>query len=219
MSGESYGTQRPPHRTFLETHRVLRRLWQPGVVWRESLVFFTYHPRQGGGATDERIQVFVGRSRIPREVRERFVRSRGISLWLALRFRMVLHGATLLALEEQGTLCAYAWIRRCDPFVRRYRWLTPRGVLLGYFWTEPAMQRRGLFGALLTACVAICPDRRHMPIIVYADTWNNASILGLEKAGFVRLGTYNVTSRLMGLINKHEVIREYATLDDVWSAD
>lgn len=201
-----------------EARRILVRLWQLVVLWHESLVVFTYHPRQGNGAIDERVRLFRGRAPIPSDVRAEFLRGRGLSLWVALRLRMLLQGVTLLYLSEDGKLCAYGWLRECDPFLRRYRWLTPRGLLLGYFWVAPTSRGRGLYGRLLSTCIALSRDRRDMPIVVDANPSNTASLRGLEKAGFARLGTYDVTSGALGFYTRHQTIELDTTIQDVWSA-
>lgn len=200
-----------------EIRRITIRVWQTVVVWRERLVFFTYHPRQGEGAVDGRVRIFKGRAGVPTEVRAQFIAARGRTLWLVMWFRMWFGGATLLTLSENGTLSAYGWMRVSDPFVRRYRWLTPRGRLLGYFWVAPASRRRGLFGTLLNTCVALSGDRRALPIVVYADSTNAASIGAIEKTGFARLGTFEVTSGALGLYVAYRAVEVLTTIRDVWA--
>lgn len=201
---------------LLDARQIAHRLWETFVFWRESLVFFTYDQRQGDGAIDERIRLFRGRGAIPADVSMELLRARGFSLWLAIRLRMVVQGATLLYLSEDGKVLAYGWVRQ-RRLPRRYRWLTPRGFLLGYFWTDPGVRGRGLYGRLLNAAIAISEDRQTIPMIVYADATNRASIRGLEKAGFARLGTYDVTSSCLGLFCRHRTIQEDATVASVWS--
>jgi GNAT superfamily N-acetyltransferase len=195
--------------------RLLIRLWQLVVVWRESVVVYTYNPRQGHGMRDERIQIVDRGVAVPRSVKTEFRRARGARLWWVMRYRMIVRGAKLLYLSEEGELWAYGWVQRCDPFLRRYRWLTPRGTLLGYFWTAPARRGLGLYGRLLDHCIAICEDREEVPLIVYADVTNHSSRRGLEKAGFTRLGEYRVTSRLLGLVCTHKVISQERTIREV----
>jgi RimJ/RimL family protein N-acetyltransferase len=201
-----------------EWHRIVVRLWQLVVVWHERLVFFTYHPRQGDAAIDGQVRVFTGRAEVPADVRALFLEVRSLSLWVALRIRMRFQGATLLVLQEDGKLCGYLWLRMCDPFPGRYRWLTPRGLLLGYVWVAPAFRGRGISGRLNRTGIALSNDRPNVPIVAYADASNTASIRGLEKAGFVRLGTYDVTSAALGLYRSHRTIEENTTIRDVWSA-
>jgi ribosomal protein S18 acetylase RimI-like enzyme len=201
-----------------EVRRIVIRLWRLVVIRHESLVFFTYHPRQGEGAIDDQVRVFRGRAEVPAGVRAEFLEARSLSLWVAMRLRMLFQGATLLVLSQDGKLCGYLWQRECDPFLRRYRWLTPRGLLLGYAWVAPTFRGRGLYGRLLSTGIALSHDRRNMPIVVYADAPNTASIRGLETAGFARLGTYEVTSGALGFYCSHRTIEENATIRDVWSA-
>ena len=208
----------PGRATIREVRRIALRLWQLVVVRYESLVFFTYHPRQGEGAVDDQVRVFRSRAEVPADVRAEFLEARGRSLWVALRLRMLFQGATLLVLSEDGKLCGYLWLRECDPFPRRYRWLTPRGLLLGYAWVAPTFRRRGILGRLNNSGIALSPDHRNMPVLVYADASNTASIRALEKAGFARLGTYDVTSGAFGLYTSHRTIDEDATIQEVWSA-
>jgi hypothetical protein len=202
---------------LLDVPRILHRVRQIVVVGHETVVFFTYDPGQGNGAIDERILIVDGRGDIPAGVRAEFLRARGLSLWAVMRVRMF-RGATLLCLIEDGRLRAYGWMRAYDPLPRRYRWLARRALLLGYFWVEPSQRGRGLYGSLLNTCIALSDDRRSMPLLVYADATNTTSIHGLEKAGFARLGTYDVVSGLMGLICGHRAIAENSTIDEVWSA-
>jgi len=204
--------------TLREARRIVLRLWQLVVVWHESLVFFTYHPRQGERAIDDRVRVFRGRAKVPAEVRAEFLEARSLALWVALRQRMRFQDATLVVLSEDGKLCGYLWLRECDPFPRRYRWLTPRGLLLGYAWVAPAFRGRGVFGRLNDAGIALARDRRDVPIVVYSDTSNTVSIRALEKAGFARLGTYDVTSAALGFYCRHRTIEKNSTIRDAWSA-
>ncbi len=118
----------------------------------------------------------------------------------------------LLYLAEGGRFLAYGWIRAWDPFPRRLRWLAPRGTILGDFWTAPESRGRGLYGRLLKHCLAIREDGREAAVIVYAATWNRQSLRGLEKAGFVRLGKYEIVSRFFGLVCSHRVISQERTL-------
>jgi GNAT superfamily N-acetyltransferase len=204
--------------TLREVRRIVLRLWQLVVVWHESLVFYTYHPRQGDGAIDDEVRVFGGGAGVPADVRAQFLEARGISLWVAMWLRMRFQGVTLLALSEDRKLRGYLWLRECDPFLRRYRWLTPRGLLFGYVWAAPAFRGRGISGRLHSTAISLSRDRRNTPIIVYADASNAASIRALEKSGFARLGRYDVTSRALGFYCTHRTIAEDATIQDVWSA-
>lgn len=95
--------------------------------------------------------------------------------------------------------------------------LTPRGRLLGYFWVAPASRRRGLFGTLLNTCVALSDDRRTLPLVVDADSSNVASIGALEKTGFARLGTIEVTSGALGIYVAHQAVEVLTTIRDVWA--
>jgi len=106
-------------------------------------------------------------------------------------------------------------MRTLDPFLRRYRWLTARGTLLGYFWTAREQRGRGFYGRLLDHCIAISGDPKKVPVIVYADHRNRSSLRGIEKAGFARLGEYQVTSRLLGLLWTHRVISQDRTIAEV----
>lgn len=198
-----------------EVSRLLIRLWRMLFLWREAVVIYTYAPRQGSGNTDNRVRVFDGKSAIPRDVIAEFQRSRSKPLWWVMWFRMKCRGAKLLYLSNEGRLWGYGWIERADPFLRRYRWITLRGTLLGYFWISPSQRGRGLYRHLLEHSIAICEDRKQVPLIVYADLSNQSSIRGLEKAGFARLGEYCVTSRLFGLVCRHTAISQEQTVADV----
>jgi GNAT superfamily N-acetyltransferase len=170
-------------------------VWRSLFLQRYSVVIYTYSPRQGKGRLDEGVRVLSRDSPIPRDVKREFVRASGSRAWWAGRFMMVRQGAKLLYLLEDGKLCAYGWIRRLDPFLRCFRWLTPRGTVLGYFWTAPEKRGLGLYGRLLRHCIAISKDREEVPVIVYAASSNRGSLHGIEKAGFARLGEYEITTR------------------------
>jgi RimJ/RimL family protein N-acetyltransferase len=195
----------------------LLRLSRTVVMDHESAVFFSYHPRQGEGLLDPRVRVYSPDEAIPDEVRLAFVRSRSLSEWLRVWTRRSLHGTTLLFLFEEDRLSAYGTIRVRDPFVRRYRWLTPRGTLLGPFWVDSARRGLGLYGVMLNQCIALSTKSLRRPIIVHTDDWNGPSIRGLEKAGFERLGWYEVTWVLRGLWSRHKVIEENTTIEEIWS--
>jgi hypothetical protein len=195
--------------------RALLRFWHRLVLQRYRLVIYTYSPRQGAGQIDERILALDRTAEVPPEVRRQFIQARGWAAWVSGRWRMTKQDATLLCLMENGKLCAYGWHRRFDPFFRRYRWLTPRATLLGYFWTAREERGRGLYGRLLDHCIAISDDRTSVPVIVYAVSSNRSSLRGLEKAGFARLGEYEMTCRLFGAWCKHRVISQETTIAQV----
>jgi RimJ/RimL family protein N-acetyltransferase len=217
--GNTFDLRTSPASVINEGRRIVHRLWQLVVVWRESLVFFTYDPRQGDGAIDDQIRVFRGHEDVPADVRAEFLRSRSFTLWVAMWLRMRFQGAILLVRMAEGKLSGYLWLRECDPFLRRYRWLTPRGLLIGYVWVAPAFRGHEVSSALNKAGIALSRDRRNMPLIVYTDVSNTASIRALEKVGFARLGTYDVTSGALGFYCRHKTIGLHQTIRDVWSAE
>jgi GNAT superfamily N-acetyltransferase len=186
-------------------------LWRLAIFRRDHLVIYSYSPRQGEGVFDPRVRASTEFSKVPPAVRDTLRREAGRwGLWSA-RYRIV-RGATLLYVTEQGRLLAYGWIQKWDPLPRRLRWLAPSGTILGYFWTAPENRGQGLYGRLLKHCLAICEDRHSVAVIVYAEAWNKRSLRGLEKVGFVRLGEYEITSALFGLICSRRVISEERTL-------
>jgi hypothetical protein len=125
-------------------------------------------------------------------------------------------GARLLCIVKEGRLAAYGWIQKWDPFPRRFRWLAPRGTILGYFWTAREDRGQGLYGLLLDHCLAMAPDLG-LPVIVYAVPQNKSSIRGLEKAGFARLGKYELTCRFFGLICSHRTLSQERTIAQAMS--
>ncbi len=195
--------------------RPVVRVWSRLIFQRYNLVVYAYTPKQGKGRIDEKVQVLDRRSAIPRELKAEFVRARGHGAWWAGRLMMVRQRAKLLYILDDGRLCAYGWIRRLDPFLRRYRWLTPRATSLGYFWTARERRGQGFYGRLLEHCIAIAEDRDIVPVIVYAVSGNRSSISGLEKAGFARLGEYEMTCRLFGLLCSHRVLSQERTIAEV----
>jgi RimJ/RimL family protein N-acetyltransferase len=190
----------------------LRHLWRLVAVRRDEVVIYTYTPKQGEGKEDDRIRIFDRPADVPPALRADFARSRGSLTWWLARYRLGRSDARLLFLLEDGRMSAYGWYQRWNPLPRRYRWLAPRGAILGYFWTARAMRGRGLYQCLLHHCVAISKDRTEMPLIVIAETVNRSSQRGLEKAGFVRLGEYEVRSLLFGLIARHRTLRQERTI-------
>ena len=196
----------------VDLRRIAPRLWQLAVVWHEELVFFAGDASQMAIVSDGLVRRFNRYAPVPSEIRNEFLRLRGGALWTAMWLRLRVQRVELLVILQEGRIAAYCWLRTCDGVPLRYRWLARRGTLLGYFWTEPDERGRGLYGVLLRASVALSAARCDDPVIVYADTWNVGSIRGLEKAGFCRLGTYAVTSRLFGLITTHITLEERRTL-------
>lgn len=195
---------------------VLRRGWHLAVRWHEKAVIYAYsQARQGEGRIDPAIRVYDRREPAPATIRDQFIRLRGRRLWAVMRYRMRVRDARLLCLIEHDELCAYGWMQRADPFLRRYRWLIPKGTLLGFFWTAPQHRGRGLYGRILAHCIAISHDRDVMPLIIYANPYNTASLRGIEKAGFVRLGSYEVTSWLGGLWCTHRTISQERTIAEI----
>jgi len=191
---------------------VFRHLWRLVAVRRDEVVIYTYSPKQGDGKEDDRIRIFDRPADVPRALRADFSRARGSLSWWLAWYRLGRSDARLLFLMEEGRMSAYGWYQRWNPLPRRYRWLAPRGTILGYFWTARDMRGRGLYQRLLLHCVAISQDRAEMPLIVIAETVNKSSQRGLEKAGFVRLGEYEVSSFLFGRIARHRALRQERTI-------
>ena len=134
--------------------------------------------------------------------------------YFVMRRRLKRGDARLLCLMEQGKLCAYGWIQRWRPFRRRLAWLADDGIVLGPYWTAPSQRGKGFYGLLLGHSIALCPERYRKPLLIFARPDNKPSLRGIEKAGFVRLGVYEVSSWFFRTVNRHKTIQEDRSLAD-----
>ena len=126
--------------------------------------------------------------------------------------RMKRDGARLVVLREENRLRAYGWIQGWRSF-RRLRWLAPDARCLGFYWTASADRGRGLYGRLLKHSIAVCEERDRLPLVIFTSPDNPMSQRGIEKAGFLRLGEYELRSWFGGLISRHRTIRQEYTLE------
>jgi GNAT superfamily N-acetyltransferase len=123
-----------------------------------------------------------------------------------MRLRFARGTARCLCLFEDGELCAYGWVQSWGPFRRKFGFLASDAVMLGPYFTFEAYRGKGLYRRLLLTSVRLCCERPERPILVYTWPENTASQRGIEKAGFQYIGTYQVTSALLGLIHRHRLI-------------
>lgn len=192
---------------------LLRRFWRLAVRRVETLVFYAYcRARQGDGREDPCVRYFDAAGPPEGQIERDLIAAQGRLAYAMMRRRMVRHGARLLCLVEDGRLGAYGWIQRWVHFRRRYAYLAADATMLGFFWTAPACRGRGMFGRLMAHAIAVCEERRRVPLLVMTSPANRASQRGIEKAGFIRLGTYRITSWLFQLVVRTEVLTKERTL-------
>ena len=192
---------------------MLRRILRRAVYRRERLLLYVYCPAtQGEGKRDPAIECFDAAHRPPATVQEQIRRAGGrLGYWL-MAHRMKRDGARLLVLREENRLRAYGWIQGWRSF-RRLLWLAPGARCLGFYWTAPADRGRGLYGRLLKHSIAVCEERNRLPLIIFTSPNNMRSQRGIEKAGFLRLGEYELQSWFGGLVSRHRTIREEHSLE------
>ena len=191
----------------------MKRLGERLFRWRETVVMFSKTCEQNvPDPADPSIFIFDSSNKLPDHLRKEFTKLRGLGMWIFTWFRMKFRGSRFLCLIEGNRICAYGWAEVSSPFLRRYRWLIPSAFLLGPFWTAPDQRGRGLYGRLLSKCLAINPDPAKLPVFIHADATNTSSLRGIEKAGFQKLGTFEVTSYLMGLWCTHKAVSQAGTV-------
>jgi L-amino acid N-acyltransferase YncA len=124
--------------------------------------------------------------------------------------RLRRHGAVLLLLRDRNDLAAYGWLQAWAPLRYEFWWLADDAICLGPYWTHPQQRGRGLYGRLLSHSVAECRRRfpRDLPIYIWAESSNAASIRGIEKAGFRSVGLHRVSIGAGGLIRRHESLSQ-----------
>jgi len=189
--------------------RIISKLVRVVVGSRETSCIYTYcRQKQQAGAKDPSVEVFDARTPPPPRVKELVSAKVGwIGYWFMHR-RMVRYGGKLLCLRIDGELAAYGWIQGWRPFRHRYRWLLDDAIMLGFFWTAPRFRGRGLYGRLLAHSIAVCDERERIPLIVAVGVSNTSSQRGVDKAGFTRIGVYEMTRRFFSLFTSVRVIEQ-----------
>jgi len=194
---------------------LLGKLWSR-TVWRSELeMIYAYDPvRQGAGKSDDEVVCCEHYDDIPAGVAAQLFASPGSVNFDLMRWRMKQGRARLVYILQDGLLAAYGWIQDWDAFRRKYRFLAKDGTLLGPYWTRPEFRGRGIYGRLLLHSIHCCQGRK-LPILIAVHPGNDPSTRGVEKAGFVKLGTYRLTSALFGLIWKISCIEHNRDLGDL----
>ncbi|NOZ78907.1 MAG: GNAT family N-acetyltransferase [Acidobacteria bacterium] len=198
---------------------MLAKIWRRVVHGSEPKVIYAYSPAaQGPGRADPEVIEYDAGHRPPPEVARQLSPTGGPLRFDVMSWRMARGRAKVLCIVNDGVLAAYGWIQDWRHFSRKYRFLCDDGVILGPYWTRPELRGRGLYGRLLLHSIHRCPRRDHAAILITTHPDNRASQRGIEKAGFVRLGTYRITTWCMGLVVGVSVISQERTLASVVSA-
>jgi GNAT superfamily N-acetyltransferase len=168
---------------------------------RRRCRFFRYDVQQGQGGEDPDVRVYGSWRDVPEDIR-RIVSPHP---WRdTVVHRMHRGEARLLCLSfPDRPVVAYGWIQDWRPFRRWFREIASEGTMLGPYWTAPEARGQGLYGRLLAHSLAIC--NRSRPVLVYTSPENLASQRGLEKAGFHRLGDWELTLLLRQRIRLRRV--------------
>ncbi len=136
---------------------------------------------------DPEAQAYPSFESIPAGLRGRLFQKR----WLNPLYHRLRRGqATLLCIHEGDRIFSYGWVQSWAPFRRKFGWLAEDGVMLGPYWTHPEQRGKGLYGRLLSHSLSLASPGK--PALIYTHPENRASLRGIEKAGFVPLGTYRV---------------------------
>lgn len=158
-------------RTLIQKQSVIRAFELPGSAPREA------PPSPPPGYA---LKLFGSPREVPPEIARRVMPFGPVDL---LRCRMRRGLARLMVLlDDHGELAAHGWIQSWRPFRRRLACLGSRGRMLGPYVTQPAHRGRGLYHFLLRESVALAEPGE--PLYIYAETWNEASLRGIQKAGF-----------------------------------
>lgn len=183
-------------------HRAMRLLFE-----RRRCRFYAADDRPGPGKDDPDVRVFDSWRAVPKEVRAIVCPHP----WRdTVVHRMNGGEARLLCLSCPGRpVAAYGWIQDWRPFRRWFAELASEGTMLGPYWTDPDVRGQGMYGRLLAHSLAICDRSR--PVLVYASPENRASQRGLEKAGFRRLGDWDLTLCLRQRIRLRQMTSEGAS--------
>lgn len=155
---------------------------------KRHCVFYSYAQSQGDGHEDNQIQVYSAYCDIPSPFRSEVLPH---CLLNPMFYRLQRGGAKLLCFSRDGQrLEAYGWIQDWRYFRRQFKTISEKGVMLGPYWTSPASRRQGLYSRLLAKSLSLC-SKDHT-ILIYTSPDNAASQRGIEKAGFVRKGEWEL---------------------------
>lgn len=184
--------------------RLVRLLLERVVSCSRTYRVYTKTAAQRRGTRDDQVRIYDAASPPPATVRARYAACVGrLSAWLMFR-RLRRHGAVMLALVGDDGLIAYGWIQTWKPLRRQLWWLADDAICLGPYWTHPDHRGRGIYGRLLDHSLDECDRRGFDEVYVWADHDNRSSLRAIEKAGFQPVGTYRVTTRLLGMVRRHQ---------------
>lgn len=180
---------------------------------RETYVVHAYDSRrQGPGRRDPAVVEYAAGHDLPRERVRQMVAIVGRLAFWPMHRRMRRFGGKLLCLLEGDRIVAYGWVQGWEPFRRRFGWLAKDAVMLGFYWTAPEFRGRGLYGRLLAHSIAACERRDQVPLLIMTSLANAASQRGIAKAGFQRLGVFEIASSPLGLAPRHRIVEQACTL-------
>jgi len=192
---------------------MLKRLFRALVVQRRTRQVYVYCRKQEDqGRKDPCVTCFDSANPPPAWVSDEFKAMVGRLLWFTMHRRLKRGRARLLVLVENGRLCGYGWLQDWAYFKRRYGWLSDTGTIVGFNYTKPSERGRGVFGRLLKHQVALCEEKGLLPLFGFVDPANSASRRGLERVGFVRLGTYGMVWYFFRMFARYRVIEQERTL-------
>ena len=193
--------------------RFLRKILRKLVGVRRLWGIYAYDfRRQGEGRRDPAIQEYSAHERIPRPIARQMVTLAGLSGYWFMRQRMWRHDGKLLCLVQDGKIAAYGWVQGWKPFRRRFNWLVRDAMMLGFYKTLPPYRGQGLYGRLLAHSIAACDNRNRIPLIIVVDPENKASVRGIEKAGFAKLGVFEIRQGPMDWGCRHRIVSQDAVL-------
>jgi hypothetical protein len=176
---------------------------------RKVSLVYAYDPRrQGEGRRDPCIAEYGPDRVVPPEIQRQIWAAEGRLSFRLMRWRLKRYGGKLLCLIESGQVSAYGWIQGWGLFRRRFGWLAPEARMLGFYWTAPGRRGSGLYGRLLLHSIAACESRDRMPLLVMTSPQNVSSQKGIEKAGFIKIGTFEVDRAPLGLAYRHRTMEQ-----------
>jgi hypothetical protein len=179
------------------------RAWSWLIHREREYRVFRRRPEQMG-LRDAQVEVFDVAHPPDETVRGAYRIAAGRASDVLMFGRMRSAGAVLLLLRDEAGLTAFGWLQTWKPLRREFWWLDRDGIGLGPYWTRPDQRGRGLYGRLLSHSLWECDERfRGKPAYVWARSANDASVRGIEKAGFESLGEHEVSVWMGGLIRRH----------------
>ncbi len=155
------------------------------------------HKRQTAPAPDCRVSSYDRWCDIDAPIREA-LSHHGDQIWWDTE-QLLSNGGQMWIGSVSGEPASLGWSWPGDK-VRAYFFpLTSSCVLLSHFVTFPAFRGRGLYVALLVHIVQALTARGAERFFIHCADWNTASLHGIERVGFRRIG-FGIARR-----NKHLV--------------